>query len=146
MLMITECQKCKHPDRKNCSVKVEIKSELAKTNIRKKVLRYRCHEWLKFEKFTDLKIGDEIAFVVYHLNEEDGEWEESDGCFNGKITSALHGDKFYMVDAHKQRESIIRCNDNFHKYYYPAHNIAKDECFIIPVSFRNIMTVSGGKV
>jgi len=142
MLMITECKKCNRPGGiKCCPFKLAMRKELEKTNLKREILRYHCHEWKKFEKFFDLKPGDVITFHLKCKCEDGADdywWEESEE-FTGKVFSEIKKNQYYEVDALDIMEDIIKFDDRF-KEYYERCNIG-DNDFIIPVSYKNISSV-----
>ena len=96
MLLITECRKCKgFKNSSECPFKKSLSDKLKSAGITKEIMRYRCHKFLEYEEFANLKAGDIVEFSLLIRDYEHGDYER---WYTGKIGGALCQDKYYPVE------------------------------------------------
>ena len=96
MLLITECRKCKGFEKSSdCPLKKSLSSKLKSAGITKEIMRYRCHKFLEYEEFANLKAGETVDFAIYIHDDDNGDYYD---YYTGKIRGVLFNDKYFSVE------------------------------------------------
>ena len=136
MLLITECRKCKGFKKSSeCPFKKSLSIKLRSAGITKEIMRYRCHKFLKYEEFADLKEGDIVEFSLLVRDSECGDCEY---YYTGKISGALCNDKYYSVEIPYSDYKKI-CSDKKWEDTYKFFDLENTGSTYISVRMSNII-------